>query len=185
VTSSESRHQQSGFSLIELMVVVSILGIMLTIANGTWTSVREAELVQTTAEKVRSVMTATRIKALSTGLNQYAGIDIYTNAFVSTSDGSSVYDLGADTWSNASQWVGTTNINILDSVADGSAPGTPITTKKTLAFSARGVSSVAGESCVLIKHVRAPAGTGKIIVVNNFTGKVRVDDCTFAGKNCQ
>jgi len=177
--------KQSGFTLVEMLVVVSILGLMLMIGSGSWTGVRSSEQVKSAAEKIRSAMAASRIKALSTGRQQYVGIDIYSDAIASTIEEASVYSSGSNTWSASTLWEETKGVDILDSETDGTAPSSPVTTQKNFTFEPRGVTSSNNENCVLIKSLVGSASIGKIIIVNEFTGKVRIEDCTAAGKSCR
>lgn len=172
--------KQAGFTLLELMVVLAILGVMISVASGSWQSVRAADQVRSAAEKMRGVMVAARMNALSTGQTQYVGIDLYAEAMASTMEPQSTY--ASSTWSGTTLWQAFEGVNLLDSTSNGAAPASPETGQKTISFTSRG-TSVPGS--ILIKAVSGPASIGKIIIFNNITGRVRIDDCSYTGKSCQ
>ena len=165
---------QRGFSLIELMVVVAILVILVTVSGGAWSSVRNTEQVTSAAEKIRSMMTSARLRALSVGQKQYIGFDMANDTVVTTADGGSTYDDVANAWNAGARWESLAGVDLLDSNADGEALANPEIIK-TYSFSARGTSR---SGSVLAKSVGGAVEIGKIIVVNTVTGRVHINQCS-------
>jgi len=184
IVCNQELSRQHGFTLLELMVVLAILGVMLAIASGSWSNVRAGDQVRSVAEKLRSSMVASRIKALSSGQRQYVGIDLSSETFATTIDDTLAFNASTSKWGANTNWIETQGVNLLDSNADGSA-ATPSVTMKNYEFDPRGVTNKTGESCVLVKANDGAVTLGRVVIVNNFTGKVRVDDCTFPGMKCQ
>jgi len=73
---------QRGFTLIELMVTITIGGILLSIAVGAWGQLRERTRVESAKENIVSALQMMRLRALSTGVNQVVTFD-WTNDTVS------------------------------------------------------------------------------------------------------
>lgn len=166
--------QQSGFTLLEMMVVITITGVLIVIASGDLLSVRAGEQVRSASESMRSVMATSRMKALTKGQKQYVGIDFTSETFTSTLYDEDAYAAGG--WAESATWKKMEGVNLIPSKANGSAKKNPNTGVMTISFSPRGTAAADGS--VLIKNASHPSSNGKIIVLNKVTGRVRIDDCT-------
>jgi len=62
-----SVRNQRGFTLLELMVVVAIVGVLSAIAFGSYNAVRDKARAETAMSELRSILTSARLVALSTG----------------------------------------------------------------------------------------------------------------------
>ena len=170
---------QSGFTLIELMIAITILGILTFISSGNLFSARSAEQVRSASETIRSVLTTARMKALSTGQKQYVGIDLNSSAIASTVYGDSFADAA---WSPNTAWRTLEGVDLIESKFDGSLKSGVTKGVNIYSFTSRGTAESDGS--VLIKPIKRSANesaaSGKVIVVNQVTGRVRADDCTAA-----
>jgi len=195
---SFSEHKEKGFNLLELMTVLAIISILVTVASVGWSSLRDNRQVEATAGQLRSMISMARMQALSTGQDQYVGVyfsgetvaDGITKyeegQFAGTIDDKSSYDPVTKKWSVNTEWIVTPPIAFLDSKVDGSAPAVPLKGGiRTFTLSSKGVTGVPGESSVLVKSKYGKASEGKVVVINTFTGKVRVDECVYDGMKCQ
>jgi prepilin-type N-terminal cleavage/methylation domain-containing protein len=150
-----SVRKQAGFSLIELMVVIAILGFLMTIGNGAWSQYRESTRVDSAKEKVVSILQQARLKALSSGTNQMVTLGYSTEK---------VTDI-------LGRQVTFENVNLEYFVCGTCTATNP--PDKTLIFKRGG--TVAGTASAKNIRVSSPA-TGKsyIVMVNNVTGRVDV-----------
>ena len=78
----EKMDNRRGFSLIELIIVVAILGIMGTIAASTFQSYVNNSNLRTAARDMASDISNTRQKAMAEGLNYRISISTSSNNYV-------------------------------------------------------------------------------------------------------
>jgi len=150
-----------GFTLVELMVTITIASILMTIAVGAWGALREKTRVKSTAEEIRSVLTAARLQALSTRSNASVAFDFAGETVTSSLwTAPRVYkgvDLVAYTFSSCT-------------VQAGSASNT-ITFKST--SSAFGSAGVSGNLALLVRP-KGAVSPAYYLVVNGVTGRVKM-----------
>lgn len=79
---------QHGFTLIEMMATIAVGLILMAIAVGAWGSLREKTKVKSAAEEIRSVLTAARLQALSTGSDAAVSFNFDTETVTSPMWGS-------------------------------------------------------------------------------------------------
>ncbi len=157
-----------GFTLIELMVTIAIMGIVLAIAVGGWQRLRQGNQVEGALEQIRAAMSAARIKAQTTGKEWHVGVDFSTDRFITDVWGG-VYNAGA--WSGS--WKATQGVDLLA----GTAACAPSTTTgiKTFTFRPRGTVVVTGGGASKTVMARDAAGAGaRCLVVNTITGRARL-----------
>jgi len=165
---SENKEHLSwrGFTLVELMVTITIASILMAIAVGAWGALREKTRVKSAAEEIRSVLTAARLQALSTQSNATVAFD-FTGETVTSS-----------LWAAPRAYTG------VDLVAYTFGPPCTIqpgSTNNVITFRstsrASGSGGVSGNMSVLVR----PSGAVSpvyYLVVNPWTGRVRmVDTC--------
>lgn len=76
-----SIERQQGFTLIEMLMAIVIMGILLAVAAGTYGTMREKNRVQSAKEEVVSALQQSRLKALSSGESQVVTFDWATDTF--------------------------------------------------------------------------------------------------------
>ena len=60
-----SRHAQRGFSLVELLTIIAILGIMVACAMPSWLSIRRRAAIRSASAEIRSVFHQVRSRAIA------------------------------------------------------------------------------------------------------------------------
>lgn len=161
---SIERPNQRGFTLLEMMITVTVFAIMVLIALVSYSDMQRKNRVWSAAEELGTLMQASRLRALSTGSTQYVTVDIEHDRIAGTFWGGT-YSSGHV----SGGWRSTDGTDWVDSLADGSAPGSPITTLKTFSFTSRGSGSNAS-----IKVQSNGIAAGEIVItVNGTTGRVK------------
>ncbi len=156
---------QRGFTLIEMMVVIAIATILLVIAVGSWSRLREDNRVEAAAEEIYSALSAARVRALSTGRKEYVGLDYANDKVISTVWGGA-YNAATGAWSGT--WRSYKGVDIVAANAAGTA-NTSINTKVFM-YSPRGTSTGAS---ILVRRPGGAAGKRVLLTVTSVTGRVK------------
>lgn len=146
---------EAGFSLIELMVVISLFGILAMMAMGSWGESRLRTQVETVAGEIRSAFSSARMRARATAENQTVVLN-YTNETMTDALGET------RTYSDT--------INLVAYSISTCAASTS-TTSKTFTFTPRGTSTGAS---VMVQSL--DGSVTRYIVVNSTTGRARVEE---------
>ena len=173
--------KQRGFTLIELMIVILILGVLLALTTGSYTELQDRTRTETAAGELRSILTSARLVALSTGQSVYVTINYNSgsasvrNSIASTHlDG--VYDevnkkvTGNEKFQNKVYWFkASTASNGCSKAAAGNV-------LKTIEFTARseGLDKTDGFQTASVVVSSDEAGTKnlKCLQVRQVTGRV-------------
>ena len=153
-----------GFTLVELMVTVTIMAIIMTIAVNAWSQYRQKTRVKSAAEEIRSVLTSARLRALSTRSKASVTFDFANEKVLSS------------LWSAPRTYKGVD----LEAFTCSTGTAYPTVTANTMSFTPKGtVSATAsnGKMSVLVRP-RGAASPTYYLVVNNVTGSVKmVETC--------
>jgi len=152
---------QHGFTLIEMMVTIAIGLILMAIAAGAWGSLREKTRVKSAAEEIRSVLTAVRLHALSTG-----------------SDASVTFDFNANTvtsplWGAPRTYSGVNLQAYTYTGCAGVPPGIPNNTMTFRSTGAASGSAAAGQNAVVVRPNGGALLPAYYLVLNGVTGRIR------------
>ncbi|MDX8402085.1 MAG: GspH/FimT family pseudopilin [Mariprofundaceae bacterium] len=160
---------QRGFTLVEMMVTIAILAVLLAVAVGGWRQLEQANAVEGAIERIRSAMSAARIKAQTSGRSVYVAVDFDGDRLISEVWGG-VYDAAAGTWSGS--WTQFDGVDVLAGTAACAASNTAGI--KLFEFKPSGTVKVTGGGTSKTVMARLPGGGGeRCLVVNTITGRAR------------
>jgi|GEM_PF-4610485 len=101
--SSIRKRQEEGFTLIEMAITLTIIGILIGASIISWGRMRQNTLVESVAEEAMSAMTAARTMALASRQPQYVAIDFANERIASTAWGGT-YDAVNKTMAASTRW---------------------------------------------------------------------------------
>jgi len=151
---------QHGFTLIEMMATIAVGLILMAIAAGAWGSLREKTRVKSAAEEIRSVLTAVRLHALSTGSNASVTFDFNANTVTSP------------LWGTPKTYSG---VNLQAYTYTGCGVK-PLILNNTMTFTSTGTASgsaAAGQNAVVVRPNGGALLPAYYLVLNGVTGRIR------------
>lgn len=152
--------RNKGFSLVELMIVIAIVGILAAVMTPSFLSWRDRSKVRGDATELRAVFESAKLRAIKHNCNAVVAFPDTTSyqAFVDTNN-SGVRDAGED-------MITTRTL----------APGVTITTNtfvgNDMAFNPRGMANGPNSTGRVI--MTSPGGENYEVVVSSF-GRVRIE----------
>lgn len=149
-----------GFSLVELMVTVTVGAILLGIAVGAYNTLRESTRVESAKEHIVSILQQARLRALASGENQVVAFDWPAD---------SITFLGLTTTFDL--------VNLKGFTCTGSVTN-DTNTDNTFTFKSRGTVSYGGAG-TKPQNLQVSSGSSSsafVIKVNSVTGRIVVVD---------
>ena len=152
--------KKNGFSLVEVLIVIAILGIVLAIAGPNLFQYRHNVNLREAVRDISAEMNLCRQRAIAENIQYRISFN-----FVGSEYTISRLPLGSGTWQNVSKGKlggGNAAISFSSTTFSGSPP--------TLTFLPRGTTTAGG--ALVIAHSKSPR---KATITVNITGRVRVD----------
>lgn len=157
------KDRQQGFTLIEVIVVVAIMTVLMALAALAWQETRERNRVENAAQEIQSLLSMSRMRALTTGRDQVVTFDLAKNT------------VSGPVWSDARDY-GSQKIDLVAFACSTCAESSSVASK-TVTFTSRGTAVA---STVKVKSART--SSVRYLTVNGVTGRVMMTTrCTSSG----
>jgi prepilin-type N-terminal cleavage/methylation domain-containing protein len=157
------RGDERGFSLVELAVVVSVVGILATVSLPSFFAWREGMELKNAAGEVASVMYSARTGAITQRRNYTLAVDYAADTYALTPDGGSAQPRAGEPWRS------------VDLYLDDTDPLCPPLSDQNVIFRPNSTTDAVGYEAVYLKSRSAAVRTRYRVKVLGATGKISTE----------
>jgi len=165
---------QSGFTLVEVMVVVAIIGIFLTLATLNFKQMNDKYTVESYTKEIHSILMRARNDAANTNIQRLVTLAANQVQIWQDVNNNSIVNIGVDTTTGPLPYPRfTLNSNV------GGNPPVPIILPVTIVFDRRGITNNTQTLLITGYSPNASPGVDCIVVANT-----RINMGRWDGGNC-